>query len=43
MGQNRVLDPALCGRSVPDLAPEIYVIFHFLHQLSGYDNILETE
>ena len=29
MGYNKDLGPELCGRSVPDLAPEIYVSFLF--------------
>ena len=28
-GVNKVLDPALCGGSVQDLVPEIYVSFLF--------------
>ena len=33
MGSNEVLDPALCGESVPGLTPEIYVGFLFLRYI----------
>ena len=44
MGWNKVLDPALCGVSVPCLAPDIYVSsLTFMTHLSSYDNIFETK
>ena len=42
VGENKVLDPELCGGSVPGLVPEIYVSFFKTH-LSSCNNIFETE
>ena len=35
MEKNKVLDPTLCGQSVPGFAPEIYVSFRFLGNIQG--------
>ena len=43
MGQNKVLDPELCGVPVPDLAPEIHVSFFFMTHLRSYYNMFETK
>ena len=42
MGLNKVLDPAISGRSVPGLVAEIYVSF-FMTYLSSCNNIFDTE
>ena len=35
MGYNKVLDPTLCGGSVPGLVPEIYISFRFFMKHSS--------